>query len=54
MRKHPGPWELYSVTEDRTELRDLADRNRARRDALVRGWGEWAARCEVQEWPLKR
>jgi arylsulfatase A-like enzyme len=48
----PGAWELYNMDEDRTELHDLAARNRDRLRSFVRHYEEWAARCEVRPWPL--
>ncbi|MGD2174770.1 MAG: arylsulfatase [Candidatus Brocadiaceae bacterium] len=48
--RYPGPWELYDMVEDRTELNDLADGNRG----VVRELGElydrWAERCGVIPW----
>ena len=52
VRKHPGTWELYNMDDDRTELNDLAGRNRPDRDRLIRLYDAWAARCEVRPWPL--
>ena len=48
----PGPWELYNIAEDRTELNNLADGERDRVAQLTRIWEEWAARCGVRPWPL--
>lgn len=52
--KHPGPWELYRMVEDRTELNDLVDRNRPIADELARLYAEWAQRCGVLDWPLPK
>lgn len=49
--EHDGPWELYNMEDDRTELNDLADRNRAKVDELARLHDEWAERCDVLPWP---
>jgi arylsulfatase A-like enzyme len=47
---HGGPWELYDLAQDRTELTDLA----AARPALVRElealYDGWAARSAVKPW----
>ena len=52
--KFPGTWELYNMSADRTELRNLAERNRPKLDAMVRQWQEWADLCEVLKWPLEQ
>ncbi len=45
-----GPWELYDMAADRTELRDLAKREPARLKAMVAAWDAWAARTYVDAW----
>jgi len=52
--RHPGPWELYDMSADRTELDDLAPREPDRVRDLARCYAEWAARCGVHPWPLPR
>lgn len=47
VRKYGQPWELYDVVTDRTERRDLADREPERVAALASAYDEWAARCGV-------
>ena len=47
-----GGWELYNIEEDRTELRDLAEREAGRVQRMARLYREWAARCEVLPWPI--
>jgi arylsulfatase len=47
VRKHGHPWELYDIVADRTELRNLADREPERVAAMARAYEEWAARCGV-------
>ena len=47
-----GPWELYDLATDRTELHDLADRHPERAATMVREWERWAYRCHV--WPDPR
>jgi arylsulfatase A-like enzyme/lysophospholipase L1-like esterase len=39
-----GRWELYDVTDDRTETRDLADRYPERLAQLTAIWNSWAER----------
>jgi len=42
-----GPWELYDMTTDRTELHDLADAEPARAAVLQRRWEDWAESVSV-------
>jgi len=42
------------MVEDRTELVDLAERNRPRRDEMVGAYGEWAERVKVVDWDVQR
>jgi arylsulfatase len=51
---HPGEWELYNMADDRTELRDLTGRYPQQRDYMARRWDQWADRCGVLPWPVKR
>ena len=50
--KHPGPWELYNMTEDRTELNDLRAGEAERVRDMSALYDTWAQRCEVRDWPL--
>jgi len=51
--EHGKPWELYDMSQDRTELNDLADRERERVDELAKLYGAWAERCGALPWPVK-
>ncbi len=42
-----GPWELYDLSRDRSELHDLAADRPADVAALAAKWQAWAARCDV-------
>ena len=42
-----GPWELYNLAEDRTEMRDLAKTNPAKVKDLTAIYDGWAKRCGV-------
>ncbi len=48
----PDYWELYDMEEDRTELHNLADKDKARVTKMVAGYAEWAKRVGVQPWPM--
>jgi arylsulfatase len=54
VRKSGGPWELYDMERDRTELDDLADRNRPMLDDLGREYDAWAQTVGVLDWTLAR
>jgi arylsulfatase len=50
VRKFPGPWELYDMDEDRTELHDLSAQHPGLTQELIDIWEEWAQRCNVVPW----
>ena len=41
------PWELYNISDDRTEQNNLIDGERDRAKALEKAFGAWAERAEV-------
>ena len=47
-------WELYNISDDRTELNDLIDGDRDRANAMIKIYNEWAERCEVEGWTNSR
>jgi arylsulfatase len=51
---HQGPWELFDVDTDRSELTDLAARHPERVKELAARYDAWARRCGVERWPLVR
>ncbi|MEM9479071.1 MAG: arylsulfatase [Verrucomicrobiota bacterium] len=42
-----GPWELYQIDKDRTELNDLAASNPTKLDELKEQWDAWAEQVNV-------
>lgn len=54
VRKYPGNWELYNLEEDRTELDDLAEGEKGRVERMTAIYEEWAERCGVLEWPIRK
>lgn len=52
VRKHPGPWELYNMERDRTELNDLAAGEGGRVREMAALHREWEQRCGVVPWEL--
>ncbi len=49
-----GPWELYNLSEDRTELNDLAASHPAIRDRMVKLWHEMAENVDGAPERLRR
>jgi arylsulfatase len=47
--QHDKPWELYHITTDPTEMRDVASKEPQRVSAMAASWDAWAERCEVRE-----
>jgi len=45
-------WELYNMTEDRTELNNLADKEKGRLLKMQKSYKEWMNRCGVEKWPI--
>ncbi len=45
--RYPGPWELYDMNADRTELHDLARSNPQKVKELTGLYQQWAQRCGV-------
>jgi arylsulfatase A-like enzyme len=48
-----GPWELYDLAKDRTEMNDLAAAQAARVKEMVVTWDRWAVRTHAVPWPWK-
>lgn len=42
-----APWELYEMTTDRTEMRNVAAQNPDKVRELTSAWGAWAKRADV-------
>ena len=43
-----GPWELFDLEADRTEMNDLSDELPVRAARMQRQWESWARRSGVQ------
>jgi arylsulfatase len=46
-----GPWKLYDMERDRTEMDDLADKQPQRVESLAKKWDAWAAENHVTPLP---
>jgi arylsulfatase len=46
-----GPWELYNLKADRTELHDLAAAEPKKAKQLMAKWNAWADRAQVRPYP---
>ncbi len=46
-----GPWELYNLAADRTELHDLAAAKPELAQELAQNWNAWAERTHVKPYP---
>lgn len=51
VRTSNGPWELYDMRTDRSELHDLAQRQAGLLEGLVAAWQTWADSVGVIPWP---
>ena len=50
VRQYPGPWELYDMEQDRTEMHDLAIKYPQTVKQMADIYGDWAGRCQVPPW----
>ena len=48
-----GPWELYDMNQDRTEMHDLATNQAERVKSMSLLWEQWAKRTHAIPWPWK-
>ncbi len=48
-----GPWELYNLARDRTEMNDLVASEPTRVQEMVATWNRWAERTHAIPWPWK-
>jgi arylsulfatase len=46
-----GPWELYNLATDRTELHNLASAHPEKVQSLAAEWESWATRAQVTPYP---
>ncbi len=52
--RHPGKWELYDLEADRTELNDLSQKYSRTAEQMKMMYEDWAARCDVRPWPVRK
>ena len=46
-----GPWELYDIEADRTELNNLAQKESTRLEDMAARWEKWAVEALAKPWP---
>jgi arylsulfatase len=46
-----GPWELYDIKADRTELNNLAEKQPKRLKRMADRWESWAVASLAKPWP---
>jgi arylsulfatase len=46
-----GPWELYDIKADRTELNNLAEKQPKRLKRMASQWESWAVAALAKPWP---
>ncbi len=46
-----GPWELYDIDADRTELHDLSEKMPEKTKAMADRWEQWALEAHAKPWP---
>ena len=52
--RKPDRWELYDLTEDRSESDDLSGDYPQRVEQMKDQWQEWAENSDVLPWPEER
>jgi arylsulfatase len=48
--KYPGPWELYNIKEDGTELENQILKYSEKAKKLIKLYKKWTTRCHVKPW----
>jgi arylsulfatase len=49
-----GPWQLYDMEADRTEMNNLAEKNPTLVKFMARLYDDWAERVQVEPWDRSR
>ena len=49
-----GPWELYDIDADRTELNNLATKEATRMKKMAQQWEAWAIHAKAKPWPYAK
>ena len=49
----PGPWELYNISEDRSETNNLINKEKDIANDLQKKYEDWAQRCGILDWPIR-
>ena len=49
-----GPWELYDLDADRSELNDLTKKYPKKAEKMASQWEEWAIEAKAKPWPWNK
>ena len=53
VQQNANPWELYDLSRDRTETRNLAAQQPGRVKAMTQQWQDWYRDCTGADWMPK-
>ena len=51
--EYPGPWELYNISDDRSETNNLVNKEKEIASSLEKKYKDWSSRCEILDWPIR-
>ena len=51
--EYPGPWELYNISDDRSETNNLINKEKEIASSLEKKYKDWSSRCEILDWPIR-
>ena len=51
--EYPGPWELYNISDDRSETNNLVNKEKEIASSLEKKYKDWSLRCGILDWPIR-
>tara|TARA_B100000575_G_scaffold159626_1_gene127524 strand:- start:133 stop:1863 length:1731 start_codon:yes stop_codon:yes gene_type:complete len=51
--EYPGPWELYNISDDRSETNNLINKEKEIASSLEKKYKDWSSRCGILDWPIR-
>jgi len=51
--EYPGPWELYNISDDRSETNNLINKEKEIASSLEKKYKDWSLRCGILDWPIR-